>query len=150
AVEVVFYCALPIFAVAAARRTRHKPRRARRALILLGPPLVLLVGGLISKQPAHLSPWSPTDGYGNNLPPVIERSFFAQADLFSFGMAVAVLYVLVTGGALTLPAHWRPASVALGLLVFVPCAWTMHQGEQSYLVQNTGEALGIAFLFATV
>src|SRR5207248_5046063 len=28
--------------------------------------------------------------------------------------------------------------------------WTMHRGEQSYLMQNTGEALGIALLFATV
>jgi peptidoglycan/LPS O-acetylase OafA/YrhL len=36
------------------------------------------------------------------------------------------------------------------LLVFIPCAWTMHGGEHSYLLQNTGEALGIALLFATL
>jgi peptidoglycan/LPS O-acetylase OafA/YrhL len=40
--------------------------------------------------------------------------------------------------------------VILGLLVFLPCAWTMHQAEQSYKLQNTGEALGIALLFAAV
>jgi peptidoglycan/LPS O-acetylase OafA/YrhL len=150
AVEVVFYVALPVMAIAAFRVARRQARAGRRALVLLGPPLVLLVGGLLSKGLDQLSSWPPTAGYGDNLHSVIERSFFAQADLFSFGMAVAVLYVLVTRGDLTLPAHWRRLAVALGLIAFVPCASTMHRGESSYLMQNTGEALGLALLFATV
>ncbi len=81
---------------------------------------------------------------------MIERSFWAQADLFTFGMIAAVLHTEVVDGRVVLPPHWRRVAVALGLLVFIPCAWTMHQGEQSYLLQNTGEALGIGLLFAAV
>jgi peptidoglycan/LPS O-acetylase OafA/YrhL len=150
AVEVVFYVALPLMAIIALRIARRRHRADRRALVLLGPPFVLLVGGLISKRIVQLSPWPPTAGWGDNLHSVIERSFFAQADLFSFGMTVAVLYVLVTRGDVKLPRRWRPAAVALGLFSFISCAWTMHRGEQSYLMQNTGEALGIALLLATV
>lgn len=150
AVEVVFYCTLPILAIAVARAVHRELFRGRRVLVLLGPPLLLLAVGLCGKHAAHMLPGSPTAGYDANLHSVIERSFFAQADLFSFGMAVAVLHVQVTSGGLTLPPYWRRAAVALGLLVFIPCAWTMHGGEQSYLMQNTGEALGIALLFATL
>jgi peptidoglycan/LPS O-acetylase OafA/YrhL len=150
AVEVVFYCTLPILAIAVARAAHRELFRRRRVLVLLGPPLLLLAVGLCGKHAAHMLPGSPTAGYGNNLHSVIERSFFAQADLFSFGMAVAVLHVQVTSGGLTLPRYWRRAATALGLLVFIPCAWTMHGGEHSYLMQNTGEALGIALLFATL
>jgi peptidoglycan/LPS O-acetylase OafA/YrhL len=150
AVEVVFYCTLPILAIAAARAVHRQLFRGRRVLVLLGPPLLLLAVGLCGKHAAHMLPGSPTAGYDANLHSVIERSFFAQADLFSFGMAVAVLHVQVTSGGLTLPRYWRRAAVALGLLVFIPCAWTMHGGEHSYLMQNTGEALGIALLFATL
>ena len=60
----------------------------------------------------QLSPWPPTAGWGDNLHSVIERSFLVQADLFSFGMAVAVLYVLVTRGDVKLPRQWRPPAVA--------------------------------------
>jgi peptidoglycan/LPS O-acetylase OafA/YrhL len=150
AVELVFYGALPLLAIGALLVSRRVSSHGRRTLVLLGPPLVLLLGGLLSKRLDHLSPWSPTDGWGDNLHSVIERSFFVQADLFSFGMAVAVLYVEVASGRVTLPAHWRRGAVVLGLLAFMPCAWTMNRGEQSYLMQNTGEALGLALLFATV
>ena len=36
------------------------------------------------------------------------------------------------------------------LAVFLPCAWTMHHAELSYLPQNTGEALAIALAFAAI
>jgi peptidoglycan/LPS O-acetylase OafA/YrhL len=151
AVEVVFYCVLPLLVLAAARIARLMNERRARVLVLLGPPLLLLLVGLSGKYAAaHLLPGSPTAGFRADWHSVIERSFWAQADLFSFGMVVAVLHTEVTDGRLALSRHWRRAAVALGLLVFVPCAWTMHQGEQSYLVQNTGEALGIALVFAAI
>lgn len=150
AVEVVFYAALPVMAIAAFHVARRHASVGRRTLVLLLPPVVLLIGGQISKQLAQLSAYPATAGYGDNIHSVIERSFFAQADLFSFGMAVAVLHVLVTRGDLSLPVHWRRVAVALGLLAFVPSAWTMHRGESSYLAQNTGEALGLALLLAAV
>jgi peptidoglycan/LPS O-acetylase OafA/YrhL len=56
----------------------------------------------------------------------------------------------VTDGRLTLPRNWRRVAVALALIVFAPCAATLHRGEHSYLLQNTGEALAIALALAAV
>jgi peptidoglycan/LPS O-acetylase OafA/YrhL len=151
AVELVFYIALPLLVLGAAWVARRANDRRGRALALLGPPVLLLVLGLSGKLVAgHVFPAAPTAGYGNNLHSVVERSFWAQADLFSFGMVAAVAYVQIADGRLRLPAYWRSLAVGLGLLIFIPCAWTMHQGEQSYLVQNTGEALALTLIFAAI
>jgi peptidoglycan/LPS O-acetylase OafA/YrhL len=151
AVEVVFYLALPLLVLAAAFIARRFERRRDRILVLLGPPLLLLLLGLSGKAAAGIAlPADPTAGYGANWHSVIERSFWAQADLFSFGMATAVLYVETEDGRISLPRRWRWIAAGLALLIFLPCAWTMHQGEQSYLLQNTGEALAIALAFAAI
>ena len=151
AVELVFYVVLPVLVIAAGLLARRARDRRGRVLVLLAPPLLLLVVGLLGKLVAgQVFPAAPTAGYGNNWHSVVERSFFAQADLFSFGMVVAVAYVEVADRRLRLPARWRQVAVALGLLIFIPCAWTMNQGEHSYLPQNTGEALGLALLFAAI
>lgn len=150
AVEVVFYCVLPVLVLGALWASRFARDRTGRVLVLLAPPLLLLLVGLSGKHAAHLSPGSPLAGYNADWHSVIERSFWAQADLFTFGMAVAVLYTEVVDGRIVLPRYWRQAAVGLGLLVFLPCAATMHEGEQSYLLQNTGEALGIGLLFAAI
>jgi peptidoglycan/LPS O-acetylase OafA/YrhL len=150
AVEVVFYCVLPLLVLGAARAARLAKDRRGRALVLLTPPLLLLLIGLSGKYAAHTLPGSPTAGYGTNWHSVIERSFWAQADLFSFGMVVAVLYNEVSDGRVSLPSHWRRVAVGLGLVAFLPCALTIQQGEQSYLPQNTGEALGISLIFASI
>jgi peptidoglycan/LPS O-acetylase OafA/YrhL len=150
AVEAVFYCVLPLLVCAAAFVARRTTTRRQRVLVLLGPPVFLLLLGLSGKYAAHLLPGSPTEGFEPNWHSVIERSFWAQADLFSFGMIVAVLHTEVADGQLHLPLRWRWIAVVAGLLVFAPCAWTMHQGEQSYLPQNTGEALGLSLLFAAI
>jgi peptidoglycan/LPS O-acetylase OafA/YrhL len=151
AVEIVFYAALPLLVLAAGRAARGVAARGTRVAILLGPPLLLLAIGLSGKAIAHYAvSGRPTAGYGVNWHSVVERSFWAQADLFSFGMAIAVVHTEVADGRLRLREHWRRVALALSVIVFVPCAWTMHQGEQSYLLQNTGEALAIALAFATV
>jgi peptidoglycan/LPS O-acetylase OafA/YrhL len=150
AVEAVFYCVLPLLVCAAAFVARCTTSRRQRVLAVLGPPVFLLLLGLSGKYAAHLLPGSPTEGFETNWHSVIERSFWAQADLFSFGMIVAVLHTEVADGQLHLPLRWRWIAVAAGVLVFAPCAWTMHQGEQSYLPQNTGEALGLSLLFAAI
>jgi peptidoglycan/LPS O-acetylase OafA/YrhL len=151
AVEAVFYGVLPLLVLGAAYGARRAKDRTGRVLVLMGPPLVLLLVGLSGKYIAgHVVPGPPPSGYDTNWHSVIERSFWVQADLFTFGMVVAVLYTEVVDGRLVLPAHWRRAAVGFGFAVFVPCAWTMHQGEQSYLLQNTGEALGIAAVFAAI
>lgn len=151
AVEVVFYLALPLLVLAAAALARRFEARRDRILVLLGPPLLLLLLGLSGKAVAGIAiPADPTAGYDANWHSVIERSFWAQADLFSFGMAVAVLFVEVEDGRLSLPDRWRWLACGAAALIFIPCAWTMHQGEQSYLPQNTGEALAIALVFAAL
>jgi peptidoglycan/LPS O-acetylase OafA/YrhL len=149
--ELVFYLSLPLLALLAVRLGSRAGDRRARVLGLLAPPLLLLLIGLTGKlAAAHLLPARPLDGYDANWHSVIERSFWAQADLFAFGMVVAVLHVEISDGRLELPPWWRRAAVALALLVFLPCAWTMHRGELSYLPQNTGEALAIALALAAL
>jgi peptidoglycan/LPS O-acetylase OafA/YrhL len=151
AVELVFYLALPLLALATVLLARRARDRRDRVLILLAPPVLLLLIGLSGKAAAaYLLPGRPLAGYGANWHSVIERSFWAQADLFSFGMVVAILHVEVSDRRLRLPPNWRRVAVGLAVLVFVPCAWTMHRGELSYLPQNTGEALAIALVFAAI
>jgi peptidoglycan/LPS O-acetylase OafA/YrhL len=151
AVEAVFYLALPVMVLAVARLARRAKDRRGRVLLLLGPPLLLLAVGLTGKaMAAYAFPADPTAGWGNNWHSVIERSFWAQADLFTFGMLLAVLHTEVADGRVVLPAHWRRIAVSLALLIFLPCAWTMHHAELSYLLQNTGEALAIALAFSAI
>ena len=95
-------------------------------------------------------PAAPVAGYGASWHAVVERSFWAQADLFAFGMLVAVMHTEVADGRLTLPRHWRAAASLLAVLIFLPCAATMHHAEHSYLLQNTGEALGLSLAFAAI
>jgi len=151
AVELVFYFALPVLVWGAARIARQASDRRGRVLALLAPPLLLLVLGLTGKFVAGtVLPAPPTAGYSHDWHSVVERSFWAQADLFSFGMVVAVAYVEVIDGRLRLPSFWRPLAAVLGFAIFLPCAWTMHMGEHSYLLQNTGEALALALIFAAI
>jgi peptidoglycan/LPS O-acetylase OafA/YrhL len=151
AVEIVFYAVLPLLVLGAARAARTAKSQRGRVLVLLGPPLMLLLLGLSGKYAAaQLVSGGPLDGWGNDWHSVIERSFWAQADLFSFGMVVAVLHTEVADGRITLPSYWRRLAVGLGLLVFVPCAWTMHRAELSYVLQNTGVALAIGLFLAVI
>lgn len=151
AVELTFYFLLPLLAVGVLGLARRVSDRRDRVRLLLGPPVLMLTIGLTGKAVAGLViSGTPGAGYSANWHSVIERSLWTQADLFSFGMAVAVLHVEVSDGRLTLPRHWRWMAVALALLVFIPCAATMHEAEHSYLPQNTGEALAIALAFAAI
>jgi peptidoglycan/LPS O-acetylase OafA/YrhL len=151
AVEAVFYCVLPVLVLAAAWACRFARDRRGRIAVLLGPPLLLLALGLAGKfVEAHFLPGDPTAGYSPDWRSVLERSFIVQADLFSFGMTAAVVHVQVVDGHFVFSALWRRLAVALGTLVFVASAWTMHQAEHSFLVQNTGEAFGLALLLAAI
>jgi peptidoglycan/LPS O-acetylase OafA/YrhL len=152
AVEAVFYLLLPVLALGAARLARRAASRRGRMLALLAPPLGLLVVGLSGKLAAGtVVPGPPGSGWDATWHSVIERSFWAQADLFSFGMIGAVVYVEMEHRGLRLGPRWRAAVLGLALLVCVPCAWTLGEGQLSYLPQNTGVALAAAlFLFAIV
>lgn len=151
AVEVVFYLSLPLLVLMAAGLARRARGQRGMTLALLAPPGLLLVVGLTGKlAAAHLLPAGPLAGYNTDWHSVVERSFWAQADLFAFGMLVAVLHTAVSDGRVALPARWRGGAWLLALLVFVPCAWTMRRGEHSYLLQNTGQALALSLALAAI
>jgi peptidoglycan/LPS O-acetylase OafA/YrhL len=149
AVEVVFYLLLPLLVLGAARAARRAGTRSRRVAVLLAPPLLLLLVGLSGKFVAGVVlPASPAAGYSTDWHSVVERSFWAQADLFSFGMAAAVLHTEVVDGRLILPRGWRLGALTLVVAIALPCAVTLNGGQLSYLVQNTAVALAAALLLA--
>jgi len=151
AVEAVFYLLLPLLALAAARLARRVRTRSKRVMVLLLPPLLLLALGLSGKLVAGLLvPGSPAAGYESDWHSVIERSFWAQADLFSFGMVAAVVHTEVVDGRLVLPRWWRAGALALAATIFVPCALTLDQGQLSYRPENTAVSLSAALLLAAV
>jgi peptidoglycan/LPS O-acetylase OafA/YrhL len=151
AVEAVFYLTLPLLVLAAGALARRTSTRRGRVLVLLGPPLLLLLIGLTGKLAAgHLFPADPLAGYNADWHSVIERSFWAQADLFAFGMLVAVLHTEVVDRRVTLRPGWRWIAVIAAVLIFLPCAWTLRRGEHSYLLQNSGQAAAIAIALAAI
>jgi peptidoglycan/LPS O-acetylase OafA/YrhL len=122
AIEVVFYLALPILALIAVRLAVRASTARGRTLAAFAPAAILLALGLSGKivatflVPARVSSdWIGWIGSWNS---VLERSFWAQADLFAFGVALAVLAVRFEDGAFRLPRWWRFAvASALALLV---------------------------------
>jgi peptidoglycan/LPS O-acetylase OafA/YrhL len=151
AVELVFYLALPLLVLIAWALARRAHGRRGRVVALLAPPALLLVVGLSGKlAAAHVVPGGLLAGYEADWHSVVERSFWAQADLFAFGMLAAVLHVEASDNRLRLPRGWRLGSALLALIVFLPCAWTMRRAEHSYLLQNTGEALAIGIALAAI
>jgi peptidoglycan/LPS O-acetylase OafA/YrhL len=151
AVEAVFYVVLPLLALCASALAGREATRRRRVLALLSPALLLLAVGLSGKYVAGAVVAStPGAGWEADWHSVIERSFWAQADLFSFGMAAAVLHVQVEDGRLRLPPWWRAAALVLAAVLFLPAAKSMGSGQLSYLPQNTVIALSAALLLAAV
>ncbi len=96
----------------------------------------------------------PVRRYGRRLAEQLvfrrQRSFFAQADLFSFGMLAAVARAEVVDGGLVLPPRWRGGALVLALGILASCAATLDRGQPSYLPQNMAAALAGALLVAVV
>jgi peptidoglycan/LPS O-acetylase OafA/YrhL len=117
-VEVVFYLTLPLLVLLAFALGRRATTRTGRRLAALSPPLLLLVVGLLGKATAaYLLPaTTPAGGWGADWHSVLERSFLSQADLFTFGMALAVVRVDAEDGLVRLGrrGRWATAAVALG------------------------------------
>jgi len=149
AVEVVFYLLLPVMVFAVARVARTVRVRERRVALLLAPPLFLLLLGILGKVLAGVViPGHPAEGYSDNWHSVVERSFLSQADLFSFGMAAAVIHTEVVDLRLRLPRHWRALALAMAAAMFVPAAISLNSGQLSYLPENTAVGLAAALLVA--
>jgi peptidoglycan/LPS O-acetylase OafA/YrhL len=154
AVEVVFYCALPLLAMLAVMLARGHTRSGRR-WAALAPTALILAVGLSGKFAAAflLPPTAPYEDWSQNWHSVLVRSFLCQADLFAFGMALAVLRVDFEDGLLRLPRWWRKAAVGGGLAAYLLAviygeshpAWHM-----SYALPNTIIAAACALLLALV
>jgi peptidoglycan/LPS O-acetylase OafA/YrhL len=152
AVEVVFYLFLPLLVmVAAAIAARGSNRRARRIAALV-PSLIVLLIGLSGKAVGALVVRGAGQGYGwlGDWHSVIERSFWLQADLFTFGMALAVLSVEVEDRLVRLPSWWRPAAGAGVLVIAVPTAIAWELGKLPQYPYDSLMALACTLVLALV
>jgi peptidoglycan/LPS O-acetylase OafA/YrhL len=153
AVEVVFYLVLPVLgalAVVLATRARS-PRGVLWAA--LAPAVLVLAYGLSGKlAAATLVSGAASGGWSPDWYSVIVRSFWAQADLFSFGMVVAVLHVQVKRGALQLPPRWRGWVLAIAVPLAIAAAVRLDASDAQlgYLPENTVVAAAFAALLALV
>jgi peptidoglycan/LPS O-acetylase OafA/YrhL len=155
AVEVVFYCALPLFALLGLVLARGRSRRSARRWAVLAPAALILIVGLTGKFAAvHLAPpASPYDDWSQNWHSVLVRSFWCQADLFAFGMALAVLRVESEDGLLRLPRWWRKAAlvtVVATYVVLLEYGKTRQGWQLSYSLGNTMIAGACALVLACV
>jgi peptidoglycan/LPS O-acetylase OafA/YrhL len=153
AVEVVFYFVLPLLALAAWLLARGRASRSARRWAALAPALVMLVLGLSGKASAVflVPPVHPYAGWSADWHSVLERSFLCQADLFAFGMALAVLRIDWEDGLLRLPRHSRTLATALALAGYLVTAKATYLDEPlSYSPYNTLMALTCTLVLALV
>jgi peptidoglycan/LPS O-acetylase OafA/YrhL len=148
---VMFYLALPALGLLGVLLARGRTQRSARRWAALAPAALLLVLGLTGKAAAAylVPPPAPFDGWGQNWHSVVERSFWCQADLFAFGMALAVARVDSEDGLLRLPRRWQSATIA-GLLAVAVFVAAEGEGELSYSPYNTLVAAACAALLALV
>jgi peptidoglycan/LPS O-acetylase OafA/YrhL len=152
-VEVVFYVALPFLALFAWSLARRATTRSGRRLAALMPALLLLAVGLAGKMSAiHiLRDTQLSGGWGGDWHSVLVRSFLGQADLFSFGMALAVARVDSEDGLLRVSALGRKGIAALCVASYLVVATRTdaadHLGTTPY---NTLMALACALFLGLV
>jgi peptidoglycan/LPS O-acetylase OafA/YrhL len=119
AVEVVFYLTLPALGLLAVAIAGRSSRTARRTLAVVVPAVLMYCLGVgTSILTDHID--RTTAAYA-----VLIRAFLNHADLFAFGMLLAVLTTHVIGGTLALPRHWAlPTGIALVGLVAITIVLT--------------------------
>jgi teichuronic acid exporter len=146
AVEAVFYLALPLLVLGAARMASSESSPANRRLAALSPAIVLLGLGISGKLVAAIV--GAGDGWDSSWHTVVERSFWGQADLFAFGIAVAVARVELEDGRLRLPVWWRGA--AWGTIALIALAAGLVPIGLPLDAYGTFAAVGFAVLLALV
>jgi peptidoglycan/LPS O-acetylase OafA/YrhL len=151
AVEVVFYLSLPALVLLGAAIAKQTVSRSGRALALLVPPLVMLGLGLAGKELSAVVGSGAGDGWGADWNSVLERSFLCHADLFAFGMALAVVRVQAEDGFVRIGPRTRVAiaGAAVGTYLFTTTSMTgWDQMTNSPL--NTAMAASCALFLAFV
>jgi peptidoglycan/LPS O-acetylase OafA/YrhL len=150
-VEVIFYLAVPVLGLLAARLAADREAPGARTAAALAPVALLLGIGVSGKLASWwLGSGTPSAGWTPTWHAVVERSFWGQADLFAFGMLLAVVWVRVQDGTLRLARRWQGGAVVLATIVLVPCLRTLGDGQLTYLPQNTLVAFAFALLLAVV
>jgi peptidoglycan/LPS O-acetylase OafA/YrhL len=152
AIEVIFYLALPVLGLIAYWLARRAGARRGRRLAALLPAGLLLLTGLFWKAVGTfiVTGYGPGSGWLANWHSVLERSFFLQADLFTFGMVVAVLRVEAEDGLLRLPAWWRKAGVVAIPAIGIPTAALTGVGHLNFYIYGTITALVLGLALALV
>jgi peptidoglycan/LPS O-acetylase OafA/YrhL len=142
-VEVVFYLMLPILGWVAGRIARTVESDRGRMWAALVPAVALFLLGLSGKATAIwvIEPGTgPSPGWDGDWYSVVVRSFWVQADLFAFGMGLAVVWAAVDSRKLTLPGWWRGAAVA----ILVPIGLSTTQFGEGQVLGASGWATLLA------
>jgi peptidoglycan/LPS O-acetylase OafA/YrhL len=149
AVECVFYLVLPVLALSGLALASRESSRCRRRLAALAPPLLLLAVGVSGKLvAAQAFPSGINHGWTATWESVIERCFWCQADLFAFGMALAVLRIDIEDGARRLGRGIRALAAPVGFGVLVVAMLISHSDEVGYSFFNTLVAFAFTCLLA--
>jgi peptidoglycan/LPS O-acetylase OafA/YrhL len=156
-VEAAFYVALPLLVLVAVRLARRATTRARRRAAALAPAVVLFAIGFSGKAVAFalVSSRRFPSGWSGDWQSVVERGFWGQADLFAFGLVVAVLSVEIADGAITMPSRWRryayggAAVLAVATAAFLPNE-DAQRGELGHFVYGPLMALACGLFLAAV
>jgi peptidoglycan/LPS O-acetylase OafA/YrhL len=151
AIEVVFYLVLPVLAVLGVFAARRAADRGGRRLAALVPPAIVFLVGMSGKLvAANLVPGSGQgSGWVNDWHSVLERSFWVQADLFTFGMVLAVLRVEAERGNLRVPRWWPGVGAAAAVVVAGSAAWAWEEGWLSQYPYDSLMALACGLLLAS-
>jgi peptidoglycan/LPS O-acetylase OafA/YrhL len=148
-VELTFYLLLPVLALCGFRMAAGRGRDARIAIALIPPVLLFVVGwaGKLTLLDMFRPEMGPEFGWKADWYSVLARSFFAQADLFSFGMIVAVLRILVEDDGLSIRRSHRLAGLSGAAGVIVGCSVLAGTGVQ-FASYDTWMALACGLLLA--
>jgi peptidoglycan/LPS O-acetylase OafA/YrhL len=107
AVEVVFYALLPVLALCSVRLATRRGPRGRRLAAALAPAGALLAVGVLGKLFSTFIVPGPESVFVATWHSVIDSSFLTHADLFAFGMVIAVLRVEHEGDRFSLSRRTR-------------------------------------------
>jgi peptidoglycan/LPS O-acetylase OafA/YrhL len=148
-VECVFYLVLPVLALIGVALARGASSRHRRRLAALAPALLVLVvgvsGKLVAAETFHRG---INHGWTGTWESVVERSFWCQADLFAFGMGLAVLRIGIEDNAWRHTSRIRAFALPVGVGALVTAKMIGHSDAVGYSFFNTFIALALTCLLA--
>ena len=142
-VEAVFYAILPGLVLAAIVLARRARTRRGRLLACCAPAALLFATGVAGKRIGQHWLFDADDPFGfrDTWFAVWERSFLNQADLFAFGILIAVLRVELEDGRARAWLRTRPWLLTAAVAIAVPAVWANRNAEISYPNYQTTMAL---------